>query len=150
MLAAYLWAQFERASDIQARRRQIWHRYAGGLSTWAEEQNVELPSVPANLEQSFHIFYLLLPSLKARAALIAYLKRRDILSVFHYQPLHLSSMGQRFGGKPGDCPVTEDVADRLLRCRSITISVLLNKTKSFRLCPTFSSTKIWINIGGRF
>ena len=61
------------------------------------------------------MFYLLLPSLEERQALIAYLKEQGILAVFHYLPLHLSEMGCRFGGKPGDCPVTEDVSDRLLR-----------------------------------
>jgi dTDP-4-amino-4,6-dideoxygalactose transaminase len=61
------------------------------------------------------MFYLLLPSPDDRQALINHLKRRDILSVFHYLPLHLSEMGRRFGGKIGDCPVTEDVSNRLLR-----------------------------------
>lgn len=115
MLAAYLWAQFQRAEDIQARRREIWHCYAERLNGWAAEHDVQLPTIPAGIEQSYHMFYLLLPSLDARTALIAHLKRREILSVFHYLPLHLSTMGQRFGGKAGDCPVTEDVADRLLR-----------------------------------
>jgi dTDP-4-amino-4,6-dideoxygalactose transaminase len=61
------------------------------------------------------MFYLLMPSLEQRQALIAHLKKRGILSVFHYLPLHLSDMGGRFGGTPGDCPVTEDVSDQLLR-----------------------------------
>jgi dTDP-4-amino-4,6-dideoxygalactose transaminase len=61
------------------------------------------------------MFYLLMPSLNQRQALIAHLKERGILSVFHYLPLHLSDMGRQFGGKPGDCPVTEDVSDRLVR-----------------------------------
>ena len=61
------------------------------------------------------MFYLLMPSLDARQRLIAHLKSRGILSVFHYLPLHLSEMGVRFGGRPGQCPVTEDVSDRLLR-----------------------------------
>jgi dTDP-4-amino-4,6-dideoxygalactose transaminase len=61
------------------------------------------------------MYYLLLPSLEARTALIAHLKERGILAVFHYQPLNLSDMGRKFGGKPGDCPVTEDISDRLLR-----------------------------------
>jgi len=61
------------------------------------------------------MFYLLLPSLEKRQALISHLKEQGILAVFHYLPLHLSEMGQRFGGRPGDCPVTEDVSDRLLR-----------------------------------
>jgi dTDP-4-amino-4,6-dideoxygalactose transaminase len=61
------------------------------------------------------MFYLLLPSLEFRQALIGHLKSHGILSVFHYLPLHLSDMGQKFGGKPGDCPVTEEVSDILLR-----------------------------------
>ena len=61
------------------------------------------------------MFYLLLPSLAYRQALIAHLKALGILSVFHYLPLHVSEMGRQFGGKEGDCPVTEDVSDRLLR-----------------------------------
>jgi dTDP-4-amino-4,6-dideoxygalactose transaminase len=61
------------------------------------------------------MFYLLMPSLEQRQGLIAHLRARGILSVFHYVPLHLSAMGQRFGGKQGDCPVTEDVSDRLVR-----------------------------------
>ena len=115
MLAAYLYAQFERAPEIQARRQQIWRRYFESLGAWAAERDVLLPTVPANVEQSYHMFYLLLPSLKVRSALIAHLKQHGILSVFHYLPLHLSAMGQRYGGKVGDCPVTEDLADRLLR-----------------------------------
>jgi dTDP-4-amino-4,6-dideoxygalactose transaminase len=46
---------------------------------------------------------------------MTYLNAHEINSVFHYLPLHLSSMGRKFGGKKGDCPVTEDVSDRLLR-----------------------------------
>jgi dTDP-4-amino-4,6-dideoxygalactose transaminase len=61
------------------------------------------------------MYYLLMPSLDARTALIDHLKSHGILSVFHYLPLHLSQMGQKFGGRIGDCPVTEDVSDRLLR-----------------------------------
>ena len=61
------------------------------------------------------MFYILMPSLEDRQALISHLKARGIFSVFHYLPLHLSDMGRKFGGQVGDCPVTEDVSDRLLR-----------------------------------
>ena len=61
------------------------------------------------------MFYILLPSLEVRQALIAHLKAHGIQAVFHYLPLHLSRMGQQFGGRQGDCPVTEDISDRLLR-----------------------------------
>jgi dTDP-4-amino-4,6-dideoxygalactose transaminase len=61
------------------------------------------------------MFHLLLPSLELRQNLIAYLRERGVYSVFHYLPLHLSDMGQSFGGKIGDCPVTERVSDQLIR-----------------------------------
>lgn len=115
LLAAYLYAQLEAAEEIQARRREIWFRYENELKDWAGENNVRMPVIPGNCEQAFHMFYLLFPSLEERQNLIEHLKANDILSVFHYLPLHLSTMGVKFGGKTGDCPVTEDVSDRLLR-----------------------------------
>ncbi|HEX9114522.1 MAG TPA: DegT/DnrJ/EryC1/StrS family aminotransferase, partial [Anaerolineae bacterium] len=115
ILAAFLLAQLEQRELIQTRRGQIWNRYAAELDGWAEAGEVCLPHVPAECEQPYHIFYLLLPSLAQRQALIAHLKAAGVHSVFHYLPLHLSPMGQQYGGRPGDCPVTEDVSDRLLR-----------------------------------
>jgi dTDP-4-amino-4,6-dideoxygalactose transaminase len=61
------------------------------------------------------MFYMLLPSLDIRQALIAHLRKHGIQSVFHYLPLHLSPMGLRYGYTEGSCPVTEDVSDRLVR-----------------------------------
>jgi dTDP-4-amino-4,6-dideoxygalactose transaminase len=115
MLAAFLYAQLEQRHAIQARRQQIWEMYRAELAGWAEAHHVRLPVVPDHCEQAYHMFYILLPSLEIRQALIAHLKARHILAVFHYLPLHLSSMGRTVGGRPGDCPVTEDVSDRLLR-----------------------------------
>jgi dTDP-4-amino-4,6-dideoxygalactose transaminase len=61
------------------------------------------------------MFYMLLPNLELRQKMIMHLRERGIISVFHYLPLHLSDMGQAFGGKAGDCPVTERVSDQLIR-----------------------------------
>ena len=115
ILAAFLYAQLECRQQIQQRRERIWQYYSRHLSEWAQERGVHLPVVPAHCEQPYHMFYLLLPDLEKRQALIAHLKAQGILAVFHYLPLHLSDMGKRFGGKEGDCPVTESVSDRLLR-----------------------------------
>lgn len=115
LLAAVLLAQLEARETIQARRQAIWTRYYEGLADWAAAQGTRLPVVPAECEQAYHMFYLLLPSLAHRRALIAHLKAQGIQAVFHYLPLHLSEMGRQFGGRVGDCPVTEDVSDRLLR-----------------------------------
>jgi dTDP-4-amino-4,6-dideoxygalactose transaminase len=115
LLAAFLYAQLEASSRIQAKRLAHWHRYAAELRDWAVERGVGLPAVPTACEQPGHLFYLVLPSRSTRDALIACLKARNICAVFHYVPLHLSPMGRRFGGRPGDCPVTEDTSDRLVR-----------------------------------
>ena len=115
ILAALLLGQLEARDAIQQRRRAIWLRYQQGLAEWAHEERVRLPVVPAHCEQAFHMFYLLMPSLDVRQRLIAHLRERGILAVFHYLPLHLSPMGRSFGGHPGDCPVTEDVSNRLVR-----------------------------------
>lgn len=115
ILAAFLFAQLEARQQIQQERKRIWETYQMQLAGWADAHQVILPAVPPCCEQSYHMFYLLLPTLAVRQALIAHLKTRGILAVFHYLPLHSSDMGKRFGGLPGDCPVTEQVSDRLLR-----------------------------------
>jgi dTDP-4-amino-4,6-dideoxygalactose transaminase len=115
ILAAFLYAQLEVREEIQTKRRHIWEYYNQHLKDWAEKNGARLPIVPVQCEQAYHMFYLLLPSLDYRQALISHLKSCGILSVFHYLPLHLSDMGRQFGGRDGDCPVTEDVSDRLLR-----------------------------------
>jgi dTDP-4-amino-4,6-dideoxygalactose transaminase len=115
LLAAFLYGQLEAWQDIQARRRQIWECYDRQLREWADRHGVRRPVIPADCDQPYHMYYLLLPSLQQRQDLIAFLRARGILSVFHYLPLHLSDMGRRYGGKEGDCPVTEDVSDRLVR-----------------------------------
>jgi dTDP-4-amino-4,6-dideoxygalactose transaminase len=115
LLAAFLRAQLERRDQIQSKRRKIWETYAAELAAWAKTNGVRLPIVPPECEQSYHMFYAIMPSLESRQALISHLAGLGILAVFHYLPLHLSPMGLRFGGHQGDCPVTEDLADRLLR-----------------------------------
>ena len=115
MLAAALLAQFEARESIQERRKRIWERYLAGLADWGPSVGARLPVVPADREQAYHMFYLLMPSLEARGRLMEHLKSKGILSVFHYLPLHLSEMGRRFGGEAGQCPVTEDISDRLVR-----------------------------------
>jgi dTDP-4-amino-4,6-dideoxygalactose transaminase len=115
LLAAFLLAQLEARGRIQEARARLWRRYDEALRPWADEMDAQLPFVPPHCEQAYHLYHLLLPSLEARTALIARLRERGILAVFHYQPLHLSPLGRRLGGRDGECPVAEDVSDRLLR-----------------------------------
>ena len=115
LLAVFLLAQLEELQSIQARRRAIWDHYFVNLQPLATECGVGLPTVPAYCDQAYHMFYLLTRSISERTALIQHLKRQSIHAVFHYVPLHLSPMGLTFGGRIGQCPITEDLSDRLLR-----------------------------------
>jgi dTDP-4-amino-4,6-dideoxygalactose transaminase len=115
ILAAYLYGQLEQREKIQSHRKKVWDFYNASLADWAKAHEVQLPHIPAYVDQAYHMFYMLLPTLELRQGLISYLRQRGIISVFHYLPLHLSDMGLHFGGKPGDCPVTERVSDQLIR-----------------------------------
>jgi dTDP-4-amino-4,6-dideoxygalactose transaminase len=115
ILAAFLYAQLEAREEIQTKRRRAWNLYYRQLWSWAQRYQVQLPIVPPHCEQSYHMFYMLLPTEEDRDGLIDYLKAKNILGVFHYQPLHLSDMGRALDGRPNICPVTEGVSKRLIR-----------------------------------
>jgi dTDP-4-amino-4,6-dideoxygalactose transaminase len=115
ILAALLWAQIKIAESIQAKRREIYERYERTLRPWAQAQGVILPSIPDQCRSSYHMFYLLLPVATLQSTFIRHLRTRNVNAVFHYQPLHLTPMGVKFGGYAGQCPVTERTADRIVR-----------------------------------
>ena len=115
LLAAFLYAQLEQREQIQSKRQQIWYAYSQELKGWAESNGVQLPHVPEYCEQPSHLFYMLMPTLAHRQQFIAHLRQHGIMAVFHYLPLNTSPMGQGLGARPGDCPITESVSDRLVR-----------------------------------
>ena len=115
LLAAVLLAHLEAVEQIQFRRRWLWLTYAEQLRDWADSEGIRLPIVPDHCEQPYHLFYLLLRSRGQRQQFLAHLRDCGVQGAFHYQPLHLSEMGRRFGGRPGDCPVTEAISDCLVR-----------------------------------
>jgi dTDP-4-amino-4,6-dideoxygalactose transaminase len=113
--AAYLLTQLRASDLVQSMRAAIWNRYDVALKDWAEANGVARPTVPPECEHPSHLYYVLMPTARARAGLIEHLKGHGILAVFHYVPLNLSPMGQKLGGTEGACPVAEDVSERLLR-----------------------------------
>jgi dTDP-4-amino-4,6-dideoxygalactose transaminase len=98
--------------EIDKIRIKIYNNYHSGFLNF---DSVELPVIPDNCKSSCHMFYILLKSENYRDNLIKYLKGQSINCVFHYVPLHTSPMGERFGYKEGDLPITESVASRLVR-----------------------------------
>ena len=115
ILAAMLCAQLEEREAIQAQRAQLWDRYARELAAWASANGVTLPVIPEDRDQSYHMFYVLMPSAGFRDRVVTHLKARGILAVSHYVPLHTSPVGRQFAGAARACPVTDRVAATLLR-----------------------------------
>jgi dTDP-4-amino-4,6-dideoxygalactose transaminase len=113
--AAFLLGQLERRDRIQAARERIWDRYATELAAWGDRVGVELPAVAGDRHHPAHLFHLRLATRDQRNALIEHLSSRDVLAVFHYQPLHLSPMGRRLDPGCPPLPVTESAAAGIVR-----------------------------------
>jgi dTDP-4-amino-4,6-dideoxygalactose transaminase len=113
--AAILLSQLESLEEIQANRNAAWDTYSVHLIDWAGDLGVGLPVVPDFASPAFHAFALVMPTPNDQRDLIQHLDQRGIAAVFHYQPLHESIMGRRFGAEPRECPISNHVAQRLVR-----------------------------------
>jgi dTDP-4-amino-4,6-dideoxygalactose transaminase len=115
LIAAFLWAQLEAADDLTARRTVIWRAYHGALAPCEQARHLRRPIIPAACRHNAHMYYIVLADLQARTRLIAHLQAHNIAAVFHYVPLHSSPAGRRHGRAAGPLPVTDRIADTLLR-----------------------------------
>lgn len=115
ILAAFLWAQLERSRTIVRERRGLWDRYQAAFAGLERDGRARRPVVPPHCEHNAHLYYLLLPSAKARRTFLRRLNARGIGAVFHYVPLHSSPAGKKFGRASGRLRVTEEAAGRLVR-----------------------------------
>jgi len=105
----------QRANEINARRVAIWNQYNCNLQDWADKHGVLRPFVPASCEHVGHMYHLRFREGEQRTRFINHMKEHQISCVFHYQPLHVSPVGQRFGGFAGQCPVSEHAGECLAR-----------------------------------
>ncbi|KTE93854.1 TDP-4-oxo-6-deoxy-D-glucose aminotransferase [Desulfitobacterium hafniense] len=115
MNAAYLWAQLEKADEINTQRLNTWNLYSEGLQNLVDSGKIELPYIPKECVHNAHMFYVKIKDLEERTKLIDYLKESGILTVFHYIPLHTSPAGKRFGRFNGKDEYTTKESERLLR-----------------------------------
>ena len=139
VLAAFLYGQLEQWPVIQAKRQALWGRYDAELADWASAQGVQRPVVPAHCDPAWHLYHLLLPTPEARESFLGHLRKLGVHAVFHYLPLHLSEYAiPRWGGRPGDCPVAEDVADRLVRLPFYNSMTAEEQGQVIEACLSFS------------
>ena len=119
MLAAFLFAQLESRDTIVEKRKSIWDKYDVALRLWSHKMGIRQPFVPANCEQAYHMYYLIMPTHSSRQRFITHMAERKAMSVYHYIPLHNSPMGIKLAnsqnGQMIECPVTEEMSSRLVR-----------------------------------
>ena len=115
MNAAYLWAQLEVADKINDKRLSIWNFYHEELKELEDRGGLERPYIPEYATHNAHMYYIKVKDLKVRTKLLAYLKQRGILSVFHYVPLHTATAGKKFGRFHGEDVYTTKESERLCR-----------------------------------
>jgi len=115
VLAAILYGQLERFDEIIGRRLEIWQQYYDFFEDLEKSGDIRRPHVPEYATHNAHIFFILLNDKEARDGLLQYLRENDVSATFHYLPLHSAPLGQEYGYKPEDLPITEDAAGRLLR-----------------------------------
>lgn len=115
MNAAYLYAQLEMAEEINNARLACWDRYYENLKPLAEAGYIELPVVPEGCVHNAHMFYIKAKDIDERTELIAFLKSREVHSVFHYIPLHSAPAGQKYARFHGEDKFTTRESERLTR-----------------------------------
>jgi dTDP-4-amino-4,6-dideoxygalactose transaminase len=115
IIAAFLWAQMEEADSINERRLDIWQRYHASFAEIEQAGKLHRPTVPEDCVHNAHMYYVTLPDLARRTAVIGRLKSRGIQTVFHYIPLHSSPVGKEFGRTAGDMRNTDRAGETLLR-----------------------------------
>lgn len=115
MNAAYLYAQLEMAEEINEERIVCWNRYYENLKPLADSGKIELPVVPEGCIHNAHMFYIKTKDIEERTELIQYLKSKDVMSVFHYIPLHTAPAGLKFGRFHGEDRYTTAESERLTR-----------------------------------
>lgn len=113
--AAYLWAQLERAREINDDRLRTWNAYYEALKPLADAGRLELPHVPQDCVHNAHMFWVKLRDLEERTAFIEHMKARDVLCVFHYIPLHSAPAGLKYGRFHGPDEYTTRESERLVR-----------------------------------
>ncbi len=113
--AAYLWANLEKANEINKFRLDIWQKYYSELKQLEHNKMIELPTIPNGCTHNAHMFYLKVKDKENRNKLIKHLKQNDISSVFHYIPLHSSPAGKKFGKLNFEDTFTTIESERLMR-----------------------------------
>jgi dTDP-4-amino-4,6-dideoxygalactose transaminase len=115
LTAAFLWAQFEKAEEITKKRLDIWHQYHAGFEQCEQQGLVMRPTIPESCIHNAHMYFLLLNTAELCECFMEKMKDTGVAAISHYVPLHLALAGKKYGKAAGTLPITEDIAQRIVR-----------------------------------
>jgi len=110
--AAFLYAQLEKAREVNSHRLKLWDEYFKNLK---HINQLVLPTIPKDIKHNAHMFYIKLKDDRQRQDLIYHLASLEIQSVFHYIPLHESEKCAKYYEFRGEDKFTTVESKRLLR-----------------------------------
>lgn len=112
LIAAFLFAQMEKAEQITNKRKILWQKYNDSLKNLSR---IKIPYIPDCVKHNAHMFYIITENFEKRTELIKFLNSENIKSVFHYIPLHSSPSGKKFSRSSGNFETTDIISNTLLR-----------------------------------
>ncbi len=115
LISSYMCAQLETADVINTRRLAVCNHYRDVFTDLEQQGRVQLPRHANMVTGNGHMFYLIMRDLADRTAFIAHMKAAEIITPFHYVPLHSAPAGKTYGRAHGDMTVTNDISDTLVR-----------------------------------
>ena len=113
--AAYLYAQLEVAQQVFDDRMNSWNKYNEAFKYLKDKGVIETPFGPEECEHNAHMYYIKLDNIEERTKFINYMKENDILTVFHYIPLHSAPAGREYGVFAGEDKYTTKESERIVR-----------------------------------
>jgi dTDP-4-amino-4,6-dideoxygalactose transaminase len=136
VLAAFLYSQLRNIEKINQRRREIWDTYKKELTNWASLNYVQIPDYPSHVEHTSHLFFLRFQTKEIRNRFISHMSENGVQTPFHYQALHDTPIGKKFGSKY--CPNSSEVSETLVRLpiylslTTLEVEYVIEKVKSFK------------------
>ena len=115
ILAAMLLAQLEHVHDIVNERNKTTLAYRDLFGPYDDKKCLQIPKIPVGVKLNHHAFFVIFDTENNQQEFLSLLRAKRIFAYIGYMPLHSSPMGRKFGYKPEDVPLTEDIAGRIVR-----------------------------------
>ena len=112
--ASFLYAQLKQGKKITKKRLDVFNIYNNFFRNHLSKDKIETPIIDKNNFGNGHFYWILLPKSK-RKMFMKKSKANGLELTTHYEPLHSSVAGKRFGKHFVDLKNTKDLSERILR-----------------------------------